>query len=346
VTFGGHSLDQLVIRKLRASDRAVLWTVTWTADRGVQLRPTHLSVSAAGTVFAGFDTACDFAAGPCDRDGFDPGGGRVRRAVVKLDANGTYEWQKPASFLRGGDLSVDASGRVALSGGGEPFAVFGPDGTQLWESEVTHVSRLAFAPDGSLYVAWGRSEFANSTLTRFDGAGRVLWTRDLDRPVYQLATSGRNTLVVLSHEELAAYEAVDGAERFRIRTVAGNGLAVQPGGHAVTRVSVVGGEGSDCRSLVVKTYDELHDIRIGRETLRKWLVSAGLWTTRRERIRKAHQPRRRRDCLGELVQIDGCEHAWFRKMTIVSRLAKKGRFPVQMSFSEDGCTERQKPTAL
>ncbi|WP_411022171.1 hypothetical protein, partial [Salmonella sp. ZJHZ21_0198] len=35
-----------------------------------------------------------------------------------------------------------------------------------------------------------------------------------------------------------------------------------------------------------------------------------------------------------------------RKMTIVSRLAKKGRFPVQMSFSEDGCTERQKPTAL
>ncbi|MDF8427863.1 hypothetical protein OU666_00040, partial [Escherichia coli] len=34
------------------------------------------------------------------------------------------------------------------------------------------------------------------------------------------------------------------------------------------------------------------------------------------------------------------------KMTIVSRLAKKGRFPVQMSFSEDGCTERQKPTAL
>jgi hypothetical protein len=24
-----------------------------------------------------------------------------------------------------------------------------------------------------------------------------------------------------------------------------------------------------------------------------------------------HQPRRRRDCLGELIQIDGSEHAWF-----------------------------------
>jgi hypothetical protein len=27
--------------------------------------------------------------------------------------------------------------------------------------------------------------------------------------------------------------------------------------------------------------------------------------------RSPHQPRRRRDCLGELVQIDGSEHAWF-----------------------------------
>ena len=25
-----------------------------------------------------------------------------------------------------------------------------------------------------------------------------------------------------------------------------------------------------------------------------------------------HQPRRRRECLGELVQIDGSEHRWFR----------------------------------
>ncbi len=32
---------------------------------------------------------------------------------------------------------------------------------------------------------------------------------------------------------------------------------------------------------------------------------------RRHRLPSPHQPRRRRDCLGELVQIDGCEHAWF-----------------------------------
>ena len=37
----------------------------------------------------------------------------------------------------------------------------------------------------------------------------------------------------------------------------------------------------------------------------------GLWQDRRHRLPSPHQPRRRRDCLGELVQIDGSEHAWF-----------------------------------
>jgi hypothetical protein len=30
----------------------------------------------------------------------------------------------------------------------------------------------------------------------------------------------------------------------------------------------------------------------------------------RHRVASPHQPRRRRDCPGELVQIDGSEHAW------------------------------------
>jgi hypothetical protein len=48
-----------------------------------------------------------------------------------------------------------------------------------------------------------------------------------------------------------------------------------------------------------------------RETLRGWMIAAGLWIDRRHRLPSPHQPRRRRDCLGELVQIDGSEHAWF-----------------------------------
>jgi len=56
---------------------------------------------------------------------------------------------------------------------------------------------------------------------------------------------------------------------------------------------------------------ELHDLQVSRETLRAWLIGARIWIPRRERVRTAHQPRHRRECLGELVQIDGCEHACF-----------------------------------
>ena len=54
-----------------------------------------------------------------------------------------------------------------------------------------------------------------------------------------------------------------------------------------------------------------HGLRVGVETLRQWMMSDGLWKDRRHRLPSPHQPRRRRDCLGELVQIDGSEHAWF-----------------------------------
>ena len=55
---------------------------------------------------------------------------------------------------------------------------------------------------------------------------------------------------------------------------------------------------------------ERHDIHISHETLRKWMIADGLWLSRRHR-RVLHQPRLRREALGELVQIDGSEHRWF-----------------------------------
>jgi hypothetical protein len=54
-----------------------------------------------------------------------------------------------------------------------------------------------------------------------------------------------------------------------------------------------------------------HGLGVGVETLRQWMIADGLWTDRRHRLPSPHQPRRRRECLGELVQIDGSEHAWF-----------------------------------
>ena len=52
---------------------------------------------------------------------------------------------------------------------------------------------------------------------------------------------------------------------------------------------------------------EVHQITLGRETLRLWMIEDGLWLDRRQRRKQVHQPRRRRECVGELVQIDGCE---------------------------------------
>jgi len=54
-----------------------------------------------------------------------------------------------------------------------------------------------------------------------------------------------------------------------------------------------------------------HGFAFSSETLRKWMIAEGLWLDRKQRRRRVHQPRHRRECVGELVQVDGCEHWWF-----------------------------------
>ena len=63
-------------------------------------------------------------------------------------------------------------------------------------------------------------------------------------------------------------------------------------------------------TLAAEVLAAKHDLVVSRETLRTWMTTAGLWLSRRQR-RHFHQPRPRRECLGELVQIDGSEHRWF-----------------------------------
>jgi transposase len=53
-----------------------------------------------------------------------------------------------------------------------------------------------------------------------------------------------------------------------------------------------------------------HGIVVDHETLRRWLVSAGIWKLRHRReVHRAARERRPR--CGDLVQIDGSEHDWF-----------------------------------
>lgn len=63
-------------------------------------------------------------------------------------------------------------------------------------------------------------------------------------------------------------------------------------------------------TLVAEKLAERDGLRVSRETLRSWMVDAGLWLSRKQR-RTFHQPRLRREAYGELVQIDGSEHRWF-----------------------------------
>ena len=49
---------------------------------------------------------------------------------------------------------------------------------------------------------------------------------------------------------------------------------------------------------------------LSEETLRQWLIEAGLWSARR-RGAPHRQWRERRACWGELVQMDGSNHDWF-----------------------------------
>jgi hypothetical protein len=64
-------------------------------------------------------------------------------------------------------------------------------------------------------------------------------------------------------------------------------------------------------TLAAEKLREAHGMALGRETLRLWMIEAGLWRDRKQRLQRVHQPRHRRECVGELVQIDGCEHWWF-----------------------------------
>jgi hypothetical protein len=53
-------------------------------------------------------------------------------------------------------------------------------------------------------------------------------------------------------------------------------------------------------TLAAEKLAELHGIHLARETLRQWMIMAGLWKDRRARLKPVHQPRHRRDCVGEL----------------------------------------------
>lgn len=64
-------------------------------------------------------------------------------------------------------------------------------------------------------------------------------------------------------------------------------------------------------TLACEKLREVHGLYISKETVRKLMADAGLWIPRKLRSASVYQPRNRRHCIGELVQIDGSDHRWF-----------------------------------
>ena len=56
---------------------------------------------------------------------------------------------------------------------------------------------------------------------------------------------------------------------------------------------------------------EVEKLQLSRESVRRIMIEEGVWNPKRAKMPSTHQMRERRACLGELVQIDGSDHAWF-----------------------------------
>ena len=58
---------------------------------------------------------------------------------------------------------------------------------------------------------------------------------------------------------------------------------------------------------------ELHQLSFSVETLRRWMIDAGIWQSKAIKKARIHPSRPRRSQRGELIQIDGSPHAWFEE---------------------------------
>lgn len=63
-------------------------------------------------------------------------------------------------------------------------------------------------------------------------------------------------------------------------------------------------------TLAAEQLAKRHQIQVGKESLRGWMMQAGLWKSKSRRLEPVHGWRPRRNAFGELVQWDTSEHDW------------------------------------
>lgn len=82
-------------------------------------------------------------------------------------------------------------------------------------------------------------------------------------------------------------------------------------------------------TLAQEKLEELDGLYVNRETLRQWMLFEGLWELSRKGT-KHRQWRERKECFGEMIQVDGSHHDWL-----------EGRGPklVLMGYIDDATSE-------
>jgi hypothetical protein len=96
-----------------------------------------------------------------------------------------------------------------------------------------------------------------------------------------------------------------------------HGLRGQPSNHKIAAkvekkaITLIQREYADFGPTLASEYlAQDHQIVVSRETVRQWMMRAGLWKRRKQRIEQVHVWRPRRSCFGELVQWDTSDHDW------------------------------------
>lgn len=95
-------------------------------------------------------------------------------------------------------------------------------------------------------------------------------------------------------------------------------------------------------TLAAEKLRERHDVTVSRETLRHWMMAAGLWQSKKQKAKRAYQPRHRRSCYGELIQLDGSSHDWFEgrapKCTLLVYVDDATSALMELRFAESEST--------
>ena len=64
-------------------------------------------------------------------------------------------------------------------------------------------------------------------------------------------------------------------------------------------------------TLIAEKLAERECRSISKETIRNWMIKAGMWTPKQKKKVRIYQRRERRASEGELLQADGSDHKWF-----------------------------------